>query len=47
MITIFRNEFDLPLNVLLWLTLATFVPSIFFALYADAGASYSRAAFLK
>lgn len=32
--SLFDNEFDLPLNVLIWLFLSTFYPSIFFALYA-------------
>jgi hypothetical protein len=35
MIKVFHNEFDLPVNVLMWLALATFVPSIFFAIYAS------------
>ena len=30
---IFNNEFDLPLNVAIWVVLSTFYPSIFFALY--------------
>lgn len=30
---LFYNEFDLPLNVLIWLFLSTFYPWLFFALY--------------
>jgi hypothetical protein len=33
MIFLFRNEFDLVVNTLLWLSLATFAPWLFFALY--------------
>lgn len=31
---IFNDEFDLPVNVLIWCFLSTLYPSIFFALYA-------------
>jgi hypothetical protein len=33
MILLFRNYFDLPLNVLFWLMLSTFAQPIFFAIY--------------
>jgi hypothetical protein len=33
MIFLFRNEFDIVLNTLLWLTLATFTPWLFFSIY--------------
>jgi hypothetical protein len=35
MIRIFNNEFDLPVNVLMWLALSTFAPWLFFAIYAS------------
>jgi hypothetical protein len=34
MISIFKNEFDLPVNIIVWLALATFAPQLFFAIYA-------------
>ena len=34
MFLIFRNQFDLPLNVLFWLAFSTFAPQLFFATYA-------------
>lgn len=34
MIFLFRNEFDLVLNTLLWLSLATFAQWLFFSIYA-------------
>jgi hypothetical protein len=33
--SIFKNEFDLTLNVLFWVLLATFNPALFFALYVN------------
>ena len=30
---------DMPLNTLLWLSIGTFAPAVFFALYADISAS--------
>jgi hypothetical protein len=37
MILLFRNHFDLPLNVLFWLAFSTFAPHLFFAIYGAAG----------
>jgi hypothetical protein len=37
MILLFRNYFDLPLNVLLWLSFSTFAPHLFFTIYGAAG----------
>lgn len=34
MFLLFRNAFNLPLNVLFWLALSTFAPWAFFSIYA-------------
>lgn len=34
MLILFKNYFDLPVNILVWCFLSTFYPSIFFAIYA-------------
>jgi hypothetical protein len=37
MFLLFRNTFDLPLNVLFWLFLSTVAPWAFFTIYGAAG----------